>query len=78
MGVLFQFMQVLTANILKLEHIIHLKDIRIDDLSARLEKAGLRVPPDQASLTERRPMPGATGITSLKPVNSKVMLTARK
>jgi hypothetical protein len=72
------FTQVLTANILKLEHIIHLKDIRIDDLSARLEKAGLKVPPDQASLSERRPMPGASSSTNLKPANSKVMLTARK
>jgi hypothetical protein len=51
---------VLTANILKLEHVIHLKDIRIEDLSARLEKAGLKVPPDPSSLAERRPMPGST------------------
>jgi len=51
---------VLTANILKLEHVIHLKDIRIEDLAARLEKAGLKVPPDPSSLTDRRPMPGST------------------
>lgn len=34
----------LTGKIMKLEHIIRLKDIRIDDLTTRLEKVGINVP----------------------------------
>lgn len=36
-----KLIDLLTAQIMKLEHIVHLKDIRIDDLSTRLEKAGI-------------------------------------
>lgn len=45
--------QLLTGKILKLEHIIRLKDIRIDDLTTRLEKAEVNVPPEAPPIISR-------------------------
>ena len=45
------------ATILKLEHVIHLKDIRIEDLTTRLEKAGVSYPLDPRDAKHKNRLP---------------------
>jgi hypothetical protein len=46
MKYVFIALQSLTTKILKLEHMARLKEIRVQDLLTRLEKAGLLLPED--------------------------------
>ncbi len=38
MSILFFFVQILEAKIRRLEHLLHLKDIRVEDLSEKLDR----------------------------------------
>ena len=48
------YFQSLSAKIFKLEHMAHLKDIRVKDLMVRLEKLGLTTPEDYAQQAQQQ------------------------